>query len=429
MGTRKVACVMLAAFGLGCGPSHTRPLADLTPEEWEADLDEVVEILTERHPDPFGYHGVDPAAFEVLVDSVRATIDRGEPASITLHLDRLVALVGDGHTSLDAVQARAGHTRLPLSTSFFGDELRVLAVKPGQERALGARVLALDGHPTLAALDSVSRLISRDNPQEFRYLGPTYLLTPGALRFAGVAGATDSVTLTLSRGDSVFEMGIAAWPQARLGTVEWVLARDTSVAPPLALSRPSETYWFEPIPDAATVYVRWNRVDDAPNGPSLGRFYGDLFETVDRVGAERLIVDLRQNNGGNFHKADEFLDEVLARPHLARTGGLYVLTAPRTFSAAAHVAGRLRFEANGLIVGEASRSDPNFAYNAETIALGRSGLSMEYTDEQNDPPPFPELGASRQLPVDIPAFTTFDDYLAGRDAVLEAALRHGRAPL
>ena len=47
---------------------------------------------------------------------------------------------------------------------------------------------------------------------------------------------------------------------------------------------------------------------------------------------------------------------------------------------------------------------------------------MEYTDRLHDRAPFPELGAARRLPVDLPAHNTFPDYVTGRDRVLETAL-------
>lgn len=416
----------LASLVPGCGSAPDGPVAELTPADWAEDLDFVVEVLTERHPDILGYHSVEPATFDAAVERARRTARAGSSADVVLALDRLVGLVGDGHTSLDAIQARAGLGRLPLGTGYFGDELRVFAVAPGHEDALGAEVLALDGTPVSDALSAVSRLISHDNPQEFLYLGPTYLMTPAALRFVGVGTRADSVVLTLRRNGEPLDLPVGAWSQERLAGVDWILARDPDVDPPLYLTRPDEAYWFELLPGDRALYVNWDRVNDADDGPSLGRFYDDLFDVVDAGGVERLVVDLRQNNGGNFHEAEDFIEELLERPALSAPGGLYVLTAPRTFSAATHVAARLRFEANALVVGEPSRGDPNYGYNAEPVALPRSGLHMEYTDRLHDRPPFPDLGELRYLPVDLPAHNAFRDYVEGRDRVLEVALRDRR---
>lgn len=423
---RVPATVLILACALAgaCGGPPPGPVTELTPEQWEEDLDFVVGLLTEEHPDLFGYHRVDPAAFERDVARVRKVMRTGSTEEILFGLDRLVASVGDGHTSLDAVQGQGGLDRLPLQVGYFGDEVWIFAVAAGEEGALGARITAVEGVPVEEVLASLSGLISRDNPQELRYFGPTYLVTPAALRYVGVAPRTDTVVLTLSRSDTVFDLPVPAWPRDRVVTAEWVAARADSVEAPLYLQRLDEAYWFQHLPADDALYINWDRVNDADGGPSLRRFYGQLFDVVDREHVGRVIVDLRNNNGGNFHTADRFIEGILERPWLVEGGALYVLTAPRTFSAATNVTARLRYRANALIVGEASRGNPNFGYNAETVALPNSGLHMEYTDRLHERTPFPELGSARQLPVDLPAHNTFQDYVAGRDRVLEAALRH-----
>jgi hypothetical protein len=423
---RSAATVLILAWAVAgsCGGPPPGPVTELTPEQWEEDLDFVVGLLAEEHPDLFGYHQVDPAAFERDVARLREVIRAGSTEEILFGLDRLVASVGDGHTSLDAVQRQGDLDRLPLQAGYFGDEVWIYAVAAGQEAALAARITAVEGVPVGEVMAALSRLISHDNPQEFRYFGPTYLATPAALRYVGVAPRTDTVVLTLSRNDTVFDLPVPGWPRDRVVDAEWVAARPDSVEAPLYLQRLDEAYWFQHLPADDALYINWDRVNDADGGPSLRRFYGQLFDVVDREHVGRLIVDLRNNNGGNFHRADRFIEGIRERPWLVEGGAVYVLTAPRTFSAATNVTARLRYRANALIVGEASRGNPNFGYNAETVALPNSGLHMEYTDRLHDGIPFPELGTARLLPVDLPAHNTFQDYVAGRDRVLETALAH-----
>jgi hypothetical protein len=426
--TRATAAAALAGIVVGCAPGPTRPITELTPAEWSEDLRFVVERLEREHPALFAYHDVEPERFRQEVADVERAITTAPAHEIALRLDRLVAMVGDGHTSLDAVQAGAELARYPLTLGYFAGELRVYAAPREHVDLLGAEVVAIDGTPVHEALDKISTLVSRDNPQELLWLGPRYLVSAEALVFVGITGSAERATYELRLDGSEREFVATAWALDRFSAAELMSAAEAAGAPtPLYLTRTDERYWLEPLEEEGALYFKWNRIDDAPGGPSLGRFYDTLFDLIDARGITRLIVDLRHNNGGNFDKARRFLDELARRPALARRGGVYVLTSPQTFSAATYVAARLRFEIGATIVGEVSRANPNFTYNSESVTLPRSGLVLEYTDRVHEPVPFPDLHERRYLPVDLPVERTFADYLAGRDPVLERALA-GRLP-
>jgi hypothetical protein len=98
-----------------------------------------------------------------------------------------------------------------------------------------------------------------------------------------------------------------------------------------------------------------------------------------------------------------------------------VLTGRRTFSAASMTALLLRQRAGAVLLGEPGRTMPNLTENNEVLELPASKLRVEYTQALHRPAP--ELGDSPVLPVDEPVAVTFEDYRAGRDAALEAALR------
>src|SRR5262249_28602401 len=70
---------------------------------------------------------------------------------------------------------------------------------------------------------------------------------------------------------------------------------------PLYLQRPEESFWFTSLSDAEMVYVNFRRYND------LERHTERLFTFVESHGPKRLVIDMRQNPGGNY---------TLARSHL-----------------------------------------------------------------------------------------------------------------
>ena len=83
-----------------------------------------------------------------------------------------------------------------------------------------------------------------------------------------------------------------------------------------------------------------------------------------RPQVERLIIALRRNGGGDNMLAEPIRHRI-QRSRFNRPGGIYVLIAPHTFSAAQNLAVRLERETFATFVGEPTSPPPNFFGDAE----------------------------------------------------------------
>ena len=98
---------------------------------------------------------------------------------------------------------------------------------------------------------------------------------------------------------------------------------------PLYRQRPAETFWFTYLEDSRTIYVNWRSYK------SLGDHAKRLFELVDQHPGAKLVIDLRQNGGGDFFEGRRHLIKpIVERPAINRKGKLFVLVGRQTFSAA-----------------------------------------------------------------------------------------------
>ena len=57
-------------------------------------------------------------------------------------------------------------------------------------------------------------------------------------------------------------------------------------------------YWFEYLPNEKTVWFQYNRVLSDPASP-FDDFLDKLFTYIEKNSVERLVIDIRNNNGGN----------------------------------------------------------------------------------------------------------------------------------
>ena len=91
------------------------------------------------------------------------------------------------------------------------------------------------------------------------------------------------------------------------------------------------------------MYVSFRRYDD------LDDTARELFQVMDREPPKRLVIDLRQNGGGDFFEGRKHLvNPVKSRPALNQKGRLFVIIGRRTFSAAMVNAIDFRKETNAI---------------------------------------------------------------------------------
>ncbi len=333
----------------------------MTPGDWHADLDALADGLARRHRDPF--RTVPRERFFAAVAGLHDRIPRLTDAAVMVGFDALAAMIGDGHTLVET----DGHYRqLPLEVFWYADELRVVRTLTADPRVCGARMLAIGG----VAIDEVHRRLQLVIAQDEN---AWYVLARSADRLtrADVLAALDlpcgapTVRFTLAGPDGTdFAVDIAALPP---GTApDWP---EPAPDAPLRSRHPDEALAYSALPDTDAAYVNFRRYDGIETAGA---------RVVARLRDEapgRLILDLRDNGGGDYTLArDHLIYPLWAVPNINRPGGLYVLIGRRTFSAAMVTATDFRRETEAVLVGEPTGARPVGYQELGTFELPRSGL-------------------------------------------------------
>jgi hypothetical protein len=152
----------------------------------------------------------------------------------------------------------------------------------------------------------------------------------------------------------------------------------------------------------------------------LAAMIGDGHEFLDHHSPERLVIDMRQNGGGNLGLVREHLiPGIRRRPSLNVQGRLFVLIGRKTFSAAMANAADFRRQTNALLVGEPTGARPNGYQELYQFTLPNSKLqvscSIRYYQFQDE-----------DTPAVMPDQWIEPDWIAyrsGRDPVVERILQ------
>ena len=419
---RSVAALAASGLVATATPNPAGPLKEMTAEAWREDLRFLASELPKRHASLFAR--MDEELFKRAVADLDARIPSLPSHEMAVGLARIVAMAGDGHTELFLRQEATGFRRFPLGLHYFGPDLYVLYASPEHREAVGRKVIRIGLTPSRAAYEKVEPLLARDNEMELIYAAPHYLVVAEVLHALGVIPDMESASYTLEGdGGRPMEVRFGAISESLASGIEWIGAREAAGSPtPLHARHPEREHWYEWLEKERTLYVKYDRCEDQEGQPSIGSFSKEMFRLLDSHPVERLVIDLRQNPGGNFHKNAPLIEGILKRSGVNAKGRLFALIGRRTFSAATWMALVLKQKTNAILVGEPSRGRPNGSFNYEWMHLPNSRLKVDYTDKLHTPAP--ELGDTPTLPIDLRVETTFDDYLAGRDPVLEAALTY-----
>jgi C-terminal processing protease CtpA/Prc len=141
------------------------------------------------------------------------------------------------------------------------------------------------------------------------------------------------------------------------------------------------------------------------------------MNVADSSGAQKLVVDLRFNGGGNSTVIRPLVQALKSR----RAIKVYTLVGRYTFSSGFMAALDLQKQNGAVLVGEAMGQRPNTYGDIRPLKLPNSGLTAWYCTKyfrlvaDSDPP---------SIQPDVTVVLSASDYFAGRDAVMDYVLSH-----
>ncbi len=241
-----------------------------------------------------------------------------------------------------------------------------------------------------------------------------FLQMASVLRQIGAADSSGNVTFTLAKpGGEPFAITVGA---AEPGMKPIPMFDALHISLPLYRKQPDRLYWYEYLADSQTLYIQYNRCTEDPK-LSFADFTREIFAFADSHPVNRVVVDLRLNPGGDSRVIGPLKRGLKDRAALRSK--VFVLIGPRTFSSAQMAAVEFRHDLHATLVGEATGEMLNGYGEVKELTLPHSGLKMQYSTK------YFHLGRNdaSALEPDVRAATSLEEALAGRDPVLEAALK------
>lgn len=422
--------------------------ARLTAIEWKEDLNELVQLLEKRHPNPYTH--ISKAQFNALRRSLERDLPKLSEREIIVRLMKLVSAIRDGHTTMHPVDPNCVNHWFPVSFYKFSDGIYVVAADKRYQDFIGCRVLTIGNASAQAVFDRAADLLGSDN--DFGREWNTFFLSSGdALVGLRVIDRAEELPIEVMSKDGRRSKGTIAavnlpyslehrfWGEMfppgannfadsyfagfeKASLNEW-RKRDIKNQAHLPLHlRSRRAYWYAYLPEQKAVYLHLTHVTSEGRGEfrSFKEFYDHVFQVAESNEVEKFILDLRYNSGGDGSVLIPFIHKFIRSSRFNQPGRLFTITGRKTFSAGVMLYDLMLKHTNTILVGEPAGAPRNSYGDAGTFYLKNSRLQVDISSVHwqltNS------ADKSRYQPVDIPAVFSGKDYFSGSDPALDYIL-------
>lgn len=380
---------------------------------------------------PLGLVARSDASWQASWRELEATADSLSDGAYFISIRRALGWFKDGHTTIlpfefvgglpKPLEAGPLKYRLPLRVQVFYDAAVVASAGEQTRPLLGAR---LESVGTLDVRELIRRGADRwpgsriwghrwaglqfSRPEFLRALGaiddPS---RPVALTSIAADGQKISIDCSPVSGDPG---QLAQFERSLTAVEQW-------------LKDAGGLNFVKRVPNSDLLLLGIEEMSDQ-TGKTFETFTGEALTAMANSSVRRLAIDLRRNGGGN-----NFLFETLRKSILVsrfnRPGGLFVLTGPRTFSAAQNLANRLERDSLALFAGEPTGGAPNHHGDAQSFTGPSTGITVIVsTLSWSDSYP---MDRRENIVPEIMAHALYEDWRAGRDLCLERVLAYRTA--
>lgn len=375
------------------------------------DIAELCAVLEEKHPDPYAH--ISREAFAVKRAEIEARADEMTDGEFAYALMGLAASIGDAHTTVSYYQNKYSElTALPFALTPMEGRWLLAMAEEGHAAHLGEEVTAINGVPMAEVFERAKAFISHDTDAwARRQLSNTVNFLEG-LRMMGIAPQdAQGVTLSLC-GASGVETELFA---PGMSESEIMQAKIVSLTPAAYVQTWASGYYRALQLNGSAFFIQYNVCQEAPD-MSMAQFAQLVRPYVETV--EKVVLDLRWNTGGDSRVIEpllNMLEEVREKKRL----DVYTLIAGDTFSSGVMNALDTKKRLDAVLVGSPTGGAVNAFGELCTQALLHAPLAVSCSTKRFELQP--DYDGDSLVP-DIPVEQTVEDYMRGRDTVVEAVL-------
>ncbi|MBW9155988.1 MULTISPECIES: S41 family peptidase [Clostridium] len=344
---------------------------------WLEDINFLSRELSLKHKNLFFQKNKED--FFKEIDSLKTDIESLSNYEIKLEIAKIVASMGDAHTYVPLNI----NLLLPLELYWFADGIYVIVAPQQYKEILYRKIIKINNIDIEEVINILSSIISYENETYLKSQLPKYFPAIELLYDLGLVNDIDSLELTFEdKNKKERTLEIKSMPLGEWKELYNLINNDLMYSTNLPLYRRNshKNYWFEYIDASSIVYFKYNACKDMPP-KDVVTFCSELINFIEAHVVEKLIIDLRNNFGGNSSLLNPFIEYIINCDKINKTGNLFIIIGRETFSSALLNSFFLKENTSAIFLGEPTGGKPNCYGEVQRFILKNSGLTVCYSTE------------------------------------------------
>lgn len=393
----------------------------LTPERaeaWEQDLRFYLQQGEQNHIN--FYHSIDKAVLNAELNGLIKRLPDLNEYEVLAELLRIARLIGDGHSAIYLWSQNFRQLPMWLVDYRLDDRntFRILETSKEYQHLLGNKLIGINGYDINAVVDRLASIVQYvENQHSIAFRTQETVVNVELLAGLGIIDDVNQVELLLEN-DQGSTTSVKVKTQARKDylTSEKSLFRSPNIS---AFNEPgfiqNDGLWLgtDMKTKTAYIYFAWY-----PDFEDMMAFADKANDFIREHKIEHLIIDLRNNAGGDFFVGLILASGLLMSDSLDWSDGVYTLIGNKVFSASMSNATHYRQILNARLIGSPTGANPVGYQETHNLTLPNSEIPFTFSkrlyrfqDQQSD-----------GVRPDVEVVNRWEDFKAGKDRVIEWVL-------
>ncbi|WP_461205811.1 hypothetical protein [Clostridium sp. DL1XJH146] len=335
-------------------------------DKWLADIEFLTENLPKVHKNLF--FKVEEEEFSANIKKIKKEIPTLTDDEIIVELSRLIASIGDSHTSFVFNSEEV----YPLKFYYFDDGIYLIDSAPEYSQYIGFKLKEINGKSVEEIIELFRPIISYENESWFKKKFAEYIARTEFLNGLKITDTEIGKFVFIDKNGN--EESVEVEP-SKLGLQN---ASADKAEKMLYLKNSEKNYWYEFLEEDKLLYFQYNSCYNMKE-KSFSDFNKELFDFIDNNSINTFVIDLRNNLGGDSLLLDPFFDELKERESLDQPQKLFVIVGRNTYSSAIVNTLKFKNETNAIFIGEPTGGKPNHYGVVDKLELSNTNTIVSFS--------------------------------------------------
>ncbi|MCZ4244893.1 S41 family peptidase [Pedobacter punctiformis] len=367
------------------------------------DLEYLQDTLPKKHKNLF--IKINKSDFENKIKDIKLKVNDLNYETFTTELFKLIVSIGDEHTRIEPPYTKI----LPIQFDIFKEGIFVVGIDSSHAEHLKSELTQINGQPIKLIIDRFKQVIQSENKSYFEVGFLNFLNNPAFLKGLDILNSNEEAQYTFKNPNGK-ETEIILKSILKIDKRKIQLAKDLYT--PYS-SEKNGNYWFQYNQTNGILYFNYSRCKEDQNNP-FAKFNEALFKEIKINHPKKIVLDLRENSGGNSGILWPFIDSIKTS-YLNKEKKLFVLIGKRTFSSALMNAVNLKRNTNAKLIGESTSGNINHYGEVRGFKLPKTKIIISYSTKYWEN----WKGKKGPLLPDVKITYSIENFKKGKDEAIE----------